>query len=89
MPRNATCLAINRSRSTIVWCSRPDFIAEHVKNRPNLRPLLADLDQGKTADDGIAVKSPRGIDPRFPRWRCVFLTVAVKYDIKINAVLTI
>ena len=29
------------------------------------------------------------IDPGFPRWRCVFLTAAVKYDIKINAVLTI
>ena len=28
-------------------------------------------------------------EPGFPRWRCVFLTVAVKYDIKINAVLTI
>jgi hypothetical protein len=27
--------------------------------------------------------------PGFPRWRCVFLTAAVKYDIKINAVLTI
>jgi hypothetical protein len=29
------------------------------------------------------------IHPGFPRWRCVFLTAAVKYDIKINAVLTI
>ena len=29
------------------------------------------------------------LKPGFPRWRCVFLTVAVKYDIKINAVLTI
>ena len=27
--------------------------------------------------------------PGFPRWCCVFLTAAVKYDIKINAVLTI
>ena len=38
------------------------------------------------------VTSPRVFalsNPGFPRWRCVFLTVAVKYDIKINAVLTI
>lgn len=35
------------------------------------------------------IQSPSFFYPGFPRWRCVFLTVAVKYDIKINAVLTI
>jgi DNA-binding XRE family transcriptional regulator len=38
-----------------------DF-AERVKNRPKLRPLLAELDQGKIVDDGIAVEWPCGID---------------------------
>lgn len=38
-----------------------DF-AERVKNRPKLKPLLAELDKGQIADDGIAIAWPCGID---------------------------
>ena len=43
----------------------------------------------RKAKEGIRYAYTSLYYPGFPRWRCVFLTMVVKYDIKINAVLPI